>query len=87
MFLETINICCRDENWKVVRSVLQKFIPPPKIDGEADGGAESLAPAGAEAAPSPRSQRAADAAAALLNPADQTLHHMKPQDTFGMRSR
>ena len=73
----------RDENWKVLKSVLQGFIPPEKVEGEP----MSLSPVPALPAPSPRAQRAATAAAALLNPADLTMQHMEPQDTYGMRSR
>ena len=76
-----------------MRSVLEKFIPPPKPDGDTGGLMTPAALlggdfAGAAPLPSPRSKRAAEAAAALLNPGEgAALHNMEPQDRFGMRSR
>ena len=80
---------CRDENWKVVRPLLRQFIPPPKLDADSVPG---LAPdydqsGGQLAEASPRSRRASEAVAALLNPEDKGLQYMEPQDTYGMRSR
>ena len=68
-----------------MKSVLQGFIPPEDATAGEEG--EPLSPSSEAAAPSPRAQRAADAASALLNPADLGLHHLEPQDTYGMRSR
>ena len=79
----------RDENWKVVRHVLQKFVPPPK--GEAEGGSEGGLTVynipEHEMACSPRTKRAAEAASLLLNPKDETLQNKEPEEIFGMKSR
>lgn len=77
----------RDENWKVVRPLLQQFIPPPRIEG--DNGPSEVDPGQVMELPeaSPRSRRASEAVAALLNPQEKSLQHMEPQDTYGMRSR
>jgi hypothetical protein len=77
----------RDENWKVMRCILEKFIPPPKPDGELGGLMIPALVADLPPLPSPRSKRAAEAAAALLNPGEAALLNMEPQDRFGMRSR
>ncbi len=77
----------RDENWKVMRCILEKFIPPPKPDGELGGLMTPALVADLPPLPSPRSKRAAEAAAALLNPGEAALLNMEPQDRFGMRSR
>ena len=37
--------------------------------------------------PSPRTMRAAEVAAAIMNPLDKSLQNQEPQDVFGMRSR
>ena len=39
------------------------------------------------ATPSPRTLRAAEVAAAIMNPLDKSLQNQEPQDVFGMRSR
>jgi acyl-coenzyme A synthetase/AMP-(fatty) acid ligase len=75
----------RDENWKVVRSVLQKFVPPPK--GESEGGLMVCSIAQQEVTSSPRTKRAAEAAALLLNPTDEALQNKEPEEIFGMKSR
>ena len=80
-------MCHRDENWKVMRPILEKFMPPPKPDGELGGPMTPALLTDLPPQPSPRSQRAAEAAAALLNPGETALQNMEPQDRFGMRSR
>ena len=70
-----------------MKSVLQGFIPPEDATAGEEGEPLSPSSEALAAAPSPRAQRAADAASALLNPADLGLHHLEPQDTYGMRSR
>jgi hypothetical protein len=81
------SLWCRDENWKVMRSILEKFIPPAKPDGELGGPMTPSLLLDLPPLPSPRSKRAAEAAAALLNPGEAALQNMEPQDRFGMRSR
>merc|ERR1719228_982136 len=54
----------RDENWKVVRSVLQKFVPPNK----ADNLMSLCSLPEITNSSSPRTRRAAEVAAKLLNP-------------------
>jgi len=78
----------RDENWKVVRSVLQKFVPPPKgEEGGSEGGLTVYNIPEQEIACSPRTKRAAEAASLLLNPKDETLQNKEPEEIFGMKSR
>ena len=79
----------RDENWKVVRSVLQKFVPPLKAVGDGEGGLVVCSLPDQEDAPacSPRTRRAAEAASLLLNPSDEALQHKEPEEIFGMKSR
>jgi len=79
----------RDENWKVVRSILQTFAPPPKgeADRESGGGLEVHNIPEQEMVCSPRTKRAAEAAAQLLNPKDETFQNKEPEEIFGMRSR
>ena len=40
-----------------------------------------------ESTPSPRTLRAAEVAASIMNPVDKSLQNQEPQDVFGMRSR
>ena len=80
----------RDENWKVIRSVLQQFVPPAR-PGEAEGGAGEggLQVAALPGCPalSPRTRRAAEAAEQLLNPTEPERQQQEPEEIFGMRSR
>merc|ERR1719369_1760013 len=77
----------RDENWKVVREVLQKFVPPLKEKGESEGGLVVCSLPDQEDTCSPRTKRAAEAASLLLNPSDEALQHKEPEEIFGMKSR
>jgi len=77
----------RDENWKVVKEVLQKFVPPPKMDGGSDSGLSIPNLSEDDHTSSPRSKRAAEAASLLLNPTDKTMQNKEPEEIFGMKSR
>lgn len=80
----------RDENWKVLKSVLQKFIPPLKGDTEAVvESTDSLQVQEKDKTDSPRTQRAISLASQLVVPAppDRQFQHKEAEEIFGMKSR
>merc|ERR1712110_639541 len=82
----------RDENWKVLKSVLQKFVPP--LKGEMEAVVEStdnlqVKENDKTEAHSPRTQRAIELASQLVVPAppDGQFQHKEAEEIFGMKSR
>jgi len=80
----------RDENWKVMKNVLEKFVPPSRYEEsstETDEKTEKLEVQNSDnsVAHSPRTQRAVEMAAQLLVPSDNI--NKEAEEIFGMKSR
>jgi len=80
----------RDENWKVLKSVLQNFVPPTKYEeGNCNEKLEKLKIPEDElnnVKLSPKTQRAAEMAAQLLSPPSDGTQKCA-EEIFGMKSR
>jgi len=81
----------RDENWKVMKTVLEKFVPPSRYEEsstETDEKTEKLEVQNSDnsVAHSPRTQRAVELAAQLLVPSDSNINK-EAEEIFGMKSR